>query len=94
MLAPINIIDVLAAATPIVASVASIVTSNKKPVEDKNKTEDINTDKKDTQPPNINITINNHFYTIPKQEDIIVAAQKNEEQIVDSIISSGNRYLL
>lgn len=91
---PISIIEVLTAATPIVASLASIANSNK-PVdknESKSNTEVCNI--KEKQPRNINITINNHFYTNPSEKDVIICAEKNQEQIADLISSSENRYIL
>ena len=84
---PINIIDVLTAATPIVASVANIVTSNKK----SDNAQEINTTK---QPNNtININITNHFYTNCEQDSYKVA-KTVEEQVKNSVIESGIRYLL
>lgn len=85
---PVNIIDVLTAAAPIVASVANIATSNKK--SDTN--QGIIPEK---QQPNttININITNHFYTNSNQDSIKVA-KTVEDQVKNSVIESGIRYLL
>lgn len=83
---PINIIDVLTAATPIVASVASIVAGNKKPDNKQEETFPVK------QQPNINITITNHFYT-NSTRDSIQASKIIEEQIKDSLLEPGIRYI-
>ena len=75
----INLVEVLTAAAPIVASVM-----NKNKVEVIDKT---NEERKST--PNINITINNHFH-VTSEKDIIDASQKVQEQIIDST----TRYLI
>lgn len=82
MMAPynkFNLVEVLTAAAPIVASVMN----NKK-------VEVIDTAKEDRKViPNINITINNHFH-VSSQSDIIEASEKIQEQIIDGT----TRYLL
>lgn len=76
---PVNFVEVLKAAAPIAASLTAFA----------KKTEG---DEKDNPRASINITINNHFY-IKTEKDAIDAASKIEEQIVDSINSSGIHYI-
>ena len=81
---PFNIIDVLTAATPIVASVATMVTNKDKPEEKENK---------EKQPTTININITNHFY-VNSDEDAIHAANVIEKNIKVSMLQSGIRYII
>jgi hypothetical protein len=76
---PIDIVNVLTAAAPIVASVASI--ANSKLPE--------NIERKDTKPVNnISITINN-FYVNKDQN----APNNTQQQILDAL-QTGSRYII
>ena len=83
-MSPIDIVRVLTAAAPIVASVASVA----------NKAENIEKERKDTPciTNNISITTNNYFYTKPGIDDINIA-NKMQSDLLNSI-SSGTRYTL
>lgn len=74
----INIVEVLTAAAPIVASIMN-----------KNKVEVVDATKEERKAPNINITINNHFH-VSSEKDLIDASGKVQEQIIDGT----TRYLL
>ena len=79
---PVNIVDVLTAAAPIVATLATV--ANKKSE---------NNNGKDSPKTNVSVTINNNFYT-KSQEEAVAAASTIQKQMVDSFSSSGNRYIL
>ena len=79
---PIDIVNVLTAATPIVASVASIAKNNAE-----------NNERKNIQPTNINITINNHFYNNSEYE-AVMKASKLQNDVIGGITSSGPRFSL
>ena len=80
-MAPLDIIQVLTAAAPIAASVASIVSGDK--------SERIETCSR----PSINVTINNNFY-ISSKEEALSAANRIQDQAIDSVINSGSRYII
>lgn len=77
----LSITEILKAAAPIVASVASINADKNK----KNETE--NKDKV------VNVTIHNHFH-MNSEEEAKHVASKIEEQILKNISDDGNRYML
>lgn len=79
---PIDIVNVLTAATPIVASVASIAKKGAEAYE-----------KKNIQPTSINITINNHFYNNSEYE-AVMKASKMQNDAITSIASNGPRFTL
>lgn len=79
---PIDIVNVLTAATPIVASVASIAKNNAE-----------NEKKNETQPTNINITINNHFYNNSEREAMMNASRMQNE-VIGAIASNETRFRL
>ena len=79
MMVPLNFVDVLTAAAPIVASLASIANKNKPEVEGKQKT--------------ISVTINNNFYTNSVKEAEVVASNLHDDMI-KTIATAGNRYVL
>ena len=79
---PIDIVNVLTAATPIVASVASIAKNNAE-----------NNERQNIQPTNINITINNHFYNNSEYE-AVMKASKLQNDVIGGITSSGPRFSL
>ena len=81
---PLDIVEVLTAAAPIVASVTNNMTS-------KNKCGNI--DRKENPVMNISITINNNFYT-KSNEEALTAAAKIQEQVMGGIASSNNHYIL
>ena len=74
---PMDIVNVLTAATPIVASVATIAKNNNRNI----------------QPANINITINNHFYTNSNYESMMKASQIQNE-VINGIASKGPYFSL
>lgn len=85
MMTPVDITKILTAVTPIVTSIASSVASNKTGKIEGN-----------IKPPNINITINNNFYTNSEREAKMIASDI-QEQIIDSItpapIEDENHYI-
>ena len=81
-MSPIDIVNVLTAATPIVASVASIAKENSD-----------NRMRKDIQPTNINITINNHFYNNSEMEALMKSANL-ENNVISCIVDHEQRFRL
>lgn len=79
---PIDIVNVLTAATPIVASMASIAKENSEMKARNN-----------IQPANINITIHNHFYNNSEYE-ALMKASKLQNEVVGNVASSGSRFSL
>lgn len=79
---PLDIINVLTAAAPIVASVASIA-NTPEPVIHKENPNVTN---------NISITVNNHFYTGTEREAIDTASRLQNDLIGN--VTSDNRYTL
>ena len=80
---PLDIVNVLTAAAPIVASVASIA-STPEPTVIRKETPTVTN--------NISVTVNNHFYTNSEREAMITAMQMQNEII--GTITSGTRYML
>lgn len=83
MIPTFDLMKVLTAVTPIVTSIANN-NSNK------------NTERVETQKysePNINITINNHFYSTPTVEEL-QAVQEVNKRLIDEISSNNNHYLI
>ena len=81
MIPTFDLMKVLTAVTPIVTS---IVNNNK------------NTERVETQKysePNINITINNHFYSTPTVEEL-QAVQEVNKRLINEISSNNNHYLI
>lgn len=88
---PLNIIDVLAAATPIVASVASALTSkNNKTESNSNVVTPVTVTREYSkpQPKEVNITINNHFHVHSQREAVAVATE-----ITDQMFNSTGKLL-
>lgn len=81
-MSPIDIVNVLSAATPIVASITTAVKQNAEAEE-----------KKNTPPTNINITINNHFYNNSESEALMKAA-KLQNKIIEEVACSTPRFKL
>ena len=84
IMTPFDIVSVLTAAAPIAASLASIANKNSSEEEKKNK-------ENSSKP--VNVTINNHFYT-NSEEEAKVAASKIQDQLIECIVSSKNRYII
>lgn len=80
---PLDIIEVLTAATPIVASVTNMASKNKSE----------NNDRKENPAMNISITINNNFYTSSERE-AMMAASKLQDQLLSGIAAANNRYIV
>ena len=80
---PIDIVKVLTAAAPIVASVASMVNANKSE----------NIKKEENKEPKINVTINNNFYTNSEKEAVVAATQV-QKQVIDGTSATNTRYLI
>lgn len=78
---PLDIVNVLTAAAPIVATVASATKKSE------------NIERKDKEEKTINVTINNNFYT-NSESQAMEAASKVQEQVISSLNSSGPRYML
>lgn len=85
---PVNTIDIvkiLTAATPIVASITNMVAKSK-PEEERIVS---------TKPANISVTINNNFYSNSERENSLAferSQNANTDQIVNAILSSQTRY--
>ena len=73
---PIDIVKVLTAAAPIVASLASMATNTEKEKEKEKKGKDAE--------PNISVTINNTFYT-NSEKDAEMAASKICNQLIRGV---------
>lgn len=88
---PVNTVDIvkiLTAATPIVASITNMVAKSK-PEEGTVASTAI------TKPANISVTINNNFYTNSEKESSLAFERSqnvNNDQIVNAILSSQTRY--
>ena len=80
---PFDIVKVLTAAAPIVASVTSMVNGNKPE----------NIKREDNKEPKINVTIYNNFYTNSEKEAVSAATQV-QKQVVEGISATNTRYLL
>lgn len=81
----IDIVKILTAAAPIVASITSMVTKN-------NPKEEVSVSSK---PANISVTINNNFYSNNEKESSLAferSQNTNTDQIVNAILSSQTRY--
>lgn len=81
-MSPIDIVNVLSAATPIVASITTAVKQNAEIQE-----------KKNTPPTNINITINNHFYNNSEFEALMKASQL-QNKVIEEAVCSEPRFSL
>ena len=81
---PLDIVNVLTAAAPIVASVASI--ANTPEPEIRKETPIV------TNTNNISVTVNNYFYTNSEREAMSAASAMQGEII--GAITSGTRYML
>ena len=80
MMTAADIINILTAATPFVASLTPIFKASE------------NKEKKEKQEP-ISVTINNNFYT-NSEKDAVSAAQEINNQVVGNMYRSGTRYTL
>ena len=83
---PSDIVKVLAAAAPIVASVASIANKENKP-------EIVEKESPTVNNISISVTNNNHFYGTPNTQTI-QAASNIGKSILDTIAPTGPRYII
>ena len=81
---PLDIVNVLTAAAPIVATVASIANKPEQIVEVRKEQPNITN--------NISVTYNNYFYTSSPQEAMGLASQMQRQ--MPNFIPSENRYSL
>lgn len=81
-MSPIDIVNVLSAATPIVASITTAVKQNAEAEE-----------KKNTPPTTINITINNHFYNNSEFE-AMMKASKLQNKVIEEVVCKEPRFSL
>ena len=79
-----TLLDILTAAAPIVASVASIASKPEPVVEVRKEQPNITN--------NISVTYNNYFYTSSPQEAMGIASQMQKQ--IPNFIPSENRYSL
>lgn len=82
---PFDLMKVLTAVTPIVTTIANNSKNN-------NSTEIVETQR--YKEPNINITINNHFYSTPSIDELQAVEEVNKRLISEISVNNNNRYLI
>lgn len=82
----LDIVNVLTAAAPIVATVASAACKSENTVIERKETPNITN--------NISVTYNNYFYTNSSKEAMDIASQQMRNQIPSFLNPSEDRYLL